>query len=116
MTETFPIVPSQVRLLWVVVPLIVVLLGVAGALGYTLSAGHTARFEVSPSGLRLRGDFYGRTIPPADLQPEAARAIDLRAERALSRWSAQEERRSQATRLVGSDFETGSARCSTSRI
>ena len=85
MTETFPIVPNQdqARLLWVVVPLILVVLGVAGVLGYTLSAAHTARFEVSPSGLRLRGDFYGRTIPAADLQPEAARAIDLRAERAL---------------------------------
>lgn len=83
MTETFPIVPGQVRLLWLVVPLVLVMLGVAGLLAYTMSAARTARFEVSPSGLRLRGDFYGRTIPVADLRPEAARPVDLRTERGL---------------------------------
>jgi hypothetical protein len=83
MTETFPIVPGQVRLLWVMVPLVLIVLSAAGALGYTLSAARTARFEVSTSGLRLHGDFYGRTIPAAELQVENARAIDLRTERAL---------------------------------
>lgn len=83
MTETFPIVPGHVRLLWVVVPLILGVLGAAGALAYTLTAARTARFEVSPSGLRLRGDFYGRLIPAAQLQPEAARAVDLRTEALL---------------------------------
>ncbi len=83
MTETFPIVPGQVRLLWVVVSLLLVVLSATGALGYALSAARTARFEVSPSGLRLRGDFYGRTIPAAELQLDAARAVDLRTDRAL---------------------------------
>lgn len=83
MTETFPIVPGQLRMLWVVLPLVLVVLGTVGVLAYTLSAARTARFEVSPSGLRLRGDFYGRVIPARELQPDAARAVDLRTERAL---------------------------------
>ncbi|GLC24919.1 hypothetical protein rosag_14320 [Roseisolibacter agri] len=83
MTETFPIVPGQLRLLWIAVPLVLVVLGAAGALAYTLSAARTARFEVSAHGLRLRGDFYARTIPAAALQPDAARAVDLRTEQAL---------------------------------
>jgi hypothetical protein len=83
MTETFPIVPGQVRMLWVVVPLLLVVFVAVAALAYTLSAARTARFEVSPSGLRLRGDFYGRLIPADELQPAAARAVDLRTERAL---------------------------------
>ncbi|HEV2591612.1 MAG TPA: PH domain-containing protein [Gaiellaceae bacterium] len=83
MTETFPIIPGQVRMLWVVVPLLLVALGAAGVLAYTVAASRTARFEVSPDGLRLRGDFYGRFIPASELQAEAARVIDLRTERAL---------------------------------
>jgi hypothetical protein len=83
MTETFPIVPGHLRLLWIAVPIVLVVLATAGALTYTLSAARSARFEVSPDGLRLRGDFYGRMIPAADLKPEEARAIDLRTERSL---------------------------------
>ena len=83
MTETFPIVPGQVRLLWVVVPLLLVVLGGAGTLAYTIAGSRTARFEVSPSGLRLRGDFYGRRIAAAELRADAARSVDLRSESSL---------------------------------
>jgi len=36
------------------------------------------RFEVSPEGLRIRGDlFYGRTIPRTELMLDQARVLDL---------------------------------------
>lgn len=87
MTDTFPIIPGQVRMLWVIVPIAVLLVltlaVVGGALAYTLEGSRNASFEVSPAGLRLRGDFYGRLIPAAALRPEAARAVDLRTDPAF---------------------------------
>jgi hypothetical protein len=74
MSETFPIVPGQLRILWALVPLVLVF----AALGTTFSGARLARFEVSPAGLRLRGDLYGRLIPTAQLRLDSARAIDLR--------------------------------------
>jgi hypothetical protein len=68
-------------MLWtIIVPVFLLLLGVGGALAYTTSASRTSRFEVSPAGLRLRGDFYGRLIPAAALRVDEARAVDLRVE------------------------------------
>lgn len=83
MTETFPIVPGQVRLLWVAVPLALVILGALAAVAFSVSGARTARFEVSREGLRLRGDFYGRLVPAADLRADLARPVDLERERAL---------------------------------
>ena len=83
MTETFAIVPSTARPLWVVVPVALLLLGVIALLFATTSGGRRARFEVSERGLRLRGDLYGRLIPPTSLRAAEARVVDLRAEREL---------------------------------
>jgi hypothetical protein len=83
MTETFPIVPGQIRILWVIVPVLLVMLLGAAAMGYALTGARSARFEVSPQGLRLRGDFYGRFVPASALLLDSARAVDLDAERAL---------------------------------
>jgi hypothetical protein len=83
MIETFPIVPGQIRVLWLVIPVILGLSAI-GALLYSLSSAQTARFEVSNQGLRLRGDFYGRFIPASALQLDGARAINLRAEPTLA--------------------------------
>ena len=60
--------------------LIVALIGVPilAIVGYLISAPRLIRFEVSPEGLRIRGDFfYGRTIPVSRLEMEKARAIDF---------------------------------------
>lgn len=78
MTESFPIVPAQDRLLWLLVGLVatvlvvVVLLMIATALG----ARHS-RFEVSADGLRLRGDLYGRFVPAAAIRGRDARIVNL---------------------------------------
>jgi hypothetical protein len=84
MTETFPIVPGQVRLLWVAVPSLLILLGLIATVAYSLSGAHNARFEVSPVGLRLRGDFYGRFIVASDLRLDSARAVNLQTEPTLA--------------------------------
>ncbi|HWZ59727.1 MAG TPA: PH domain-containing protein [Gemmatimonadaceae bacterium] len=82
--ETFPIIPGTVRAFWLLVPLVVILAATFGGLAFSLSGARNASFEVSPVGLRLRGDFYGRFIPAADLRLDGARAVDLRAEPALA--------------------------------
>lgn len=84
MTETFSIVPGNVRMLWLALPLLLVILGAGALLAYSLSSARTARFEVSAAGLRLRGDLYGRLVPAAVIRADAARAVDLGAERALA--------------------------------
>jgi hypothetical protein len=83
MTETFSIIPGQVRVFWILVPVVVLVLASVVALFYSLSSARNARFEVSTEGLRLRGDFYGRLIPANTLRLDSARAVDLQAERNL---------------------------------
>lgn len=83
MTETFPIIPGQIRMMWVIVPIALVLIVTMTALAYTLGGPRRATFEVSPAGLRLRGDLYGRLVPAAQLRVDEARPVDLASERAL---------------------------------
>lgn len=84
MIETFSIIPAQTRFLWIGLPLVLLVLASMGALIYSLSSARTARFEVSADGLRLHGDLYGRLIPAKSLRLDAARAVDLSAERSLA--------------------------------
>lgn len=84
MIETFPIVPGQVRMLWVIGPLLLVILIPGVLLVLTLRGSRDARFEVSAAGLRLRGDMYGRMIPAAALRVDDARAVDLNVDRSLA--------------------------------
>ena len=84
MTDTFPIIPASPRALWVILVLLggisLLLLAVLSA---TLYGARASRFELSPTGLRLRGDFYGRLVPAAQLCGASARRVDLTAERDL---------------------------------
>lgn len=84
MTETFPIIPAQLRLLGVGLPLLLIVLGVFALLGASLFGSRHARFEVSSEGLRLRGDLYGRLVPTSALKLDEARAVNLRADTALA--------------------------------
>jgi hypothetical protein len=84
MIETFPIVPGPVRMLWFVVPICLLVAATVGALIYSLSSARAARFEVSPAGLRLRGDLYGRLIPASTLRLDEVRAVNLDSEPSLT--------------------------------
>jgi len=90
MTETFAIIPANMRSPWVVGLLGVILLAVivgmivvGAAFVVSLRGGSNARFEVSSAGLQLHGDLYGRLIPPSMLELDSARAVDLNRDREL---------------------------------
>jgi hypothetical protein len=58
-------------------PLVVVLV-VLAIVGYSVATGaRKSTFEVSPAGLRLRGDFYGRMIPASELRVDGVARIDI---------------------------------------
>lgn len=78
--QTFTIEPAGLKPLWLLVPVGVILLGVACLLVMTVVGSRTAKFEISPDGLRLRGDLYSRFIPRSELRASEATRVD---------WSAQ---------------------------
>ena len=83
--DTFPIAPAATRALWLVPALmVVVLVPVLILVGVSLRGSRAARFEVSPTGLRLEGDLYGRTIPAGQLRTRDARRVDFAADPALA--------------------------------
>ena len=86
--ETFPIAPAATRALWLVPLLLVaVLVPVIVLIGGTVVGARGSRFEISQAGLRLHGDWYGRTIPPGQIRGRDARRVDLAAEPALApKW------------------------------
>jgi hypothetical protein len=84
MTEVFPIAPGSAKPLWFLVPVFLILLGAAALLFYSVTGARNALFEVSPAGLRLKGDLYGRMIPAEDLRGGASREVDLRQARELT--------------------------------
>ena len=76
--EVFTIAPADTRALWLIglIPLFVLVL-VVSILWASINGARSATFEVSPAGLRLRGDWYGRFIPADHLVRGMARRIDL---------------------------------------
>ncbi len=78
MTTTFAIAPAGMRPLWLLVPIGALLLGVLAMLALAWYGSQHARFDISPAGLRLRGDVYGRLVAAPDLRGGAARIVDLR--------------------------------------
>jgi hypothetical protein len=75
--QVFAIAPSGTRPLLVLVPVVVVLVAVLAAVAFSLLGPRRARFEVSPDGLRLRGDWYGRFVPREAMATDRARRVDL---------------------------------------
>jgi hypothetical protein len=95
--QEFLIAPATGRAMWFVllVPGLVLFL-VTGLLGAAVFGARSARFEVSPAGLRLRGDVYGRLIPAAHLRGGSAARVDLAATPGLT-----PRRRTMGTGLPG---------------
>ena len=83
--EAFPIAPASSRSLWFFIPIAVLLFAATAALVTTALGSRRARYELSPAGISLRGDLYGRRlIPASDLLGGAARIVDLDREPELS--------------------------------
>jgi Bacterial PH domain len=85
--NVFPIAPAESRYLWFVIPVVVLLLGIALAgvvlLVTSVRGSQTSRFEIRADGVRLAGDLYGRLVPRAALRVAAARRVDLAREDSL---------------------------------
>lgn len=77
MTQVFPMVSAPMRSLVLLGGIALLLVAVLGVLGYVTYSATQARFEVSSDGLRIRGDFFGRTIPIQALRLDEARVVDL---------------------------------------
>jgi hypothetical protein len=76
MTETFYIVPAAARGLWIVLGFVLLLLCfVVVMIARTARGAQNSTFELSPAGLRLRGDLYGRMIPASSLRGGEARRL-----------------------------------------
>jgi len=76
--QEFPIAPGNLRGMLLLLGIVGLVLAVVLGLVLTSAMGaRTARFQVSPEGLRLRGDLYGRLIPAAELRVDEARRVDL---------------------------------------
>lgn len=75
--ETFPIAPAASRSLWLLLVVLAVVIVPIVVLGVSLAGARAARFEVSPAGLRLRGDWYGRLIPGGEIRGDASRRVDF---------------------------------------
>lgn len=94
--QVFEIAPAGMRPLWILLPVALLLLLAFGVAAASALGSNRARFELSPEGLRLRGDLYGRFVPAAQLRGGSARVVDLTREHEL-----QPRRRTFGTALPG---------------
>jgi hypothetical protein len=72
--QVFAIAPAGTR---GVVLMLIILVPVFLLVGMSLLGSWTSRFEVSPEGLRLRGDLYGRLIPASQIVADGVRRVDF---------------------------------------
>jgi hypothetical protein len=72
--QIFDMAPGGGRMLWILIFVIVILGGTATLL---FVGARQAKFEMSPEGLRIRGNLYGRFIAAAQLRIDEARVVDL---------------------------------------
>jgi PH (Pleckstrin Homology) domain-containing protein len=76
--QTFSIAPAASKAVWFLPAILVPVLLIVVVVTYAAVHGaRNARFEVSPDGLRLSGDLYGRFIPAAQLRTDEARRVDF---------------------------------------
>jgi len=77
MRQVFTIIPAGNGPLWFFGGLSVLLLGLVCMFAWIAYSSQYASFDVSPNGLRLQGDLFGRRIAASALIVGEARAMDL---------------------------------------
>ena len=82
MNQVFPITPASSHIFWIIGPVGALMLGLLVLFGYLAHSASHVTFEVSPEGLRIRGDLYGRLVPAASLVPAEAKQINLQSDSA----------------------------------
>lgn len=83
MPDVFVMPPAPTRSMWVILVAIVLVVLPMLLLGYVLKSGRTTHYQVTESGLSIRGTLYGRMIPWNALAVTDARHVDLSTERGL---------------------------------
>ncbi len=83
MRHVFTIIPAGSAPLWFFLALATLLLSLVLLFGWIAWSAKHARFEITPAGLRLVGDVWGRRIPGDVLVVERARPVDLEREAPL---------------------------------
>lgn len=77
-TLVFPMIPAAVKATWFFAAVICVLILPLLLLAWLAWSTQHAQFTVSPEGLRLQGDLWGRHIPLRALKLDEAVVTDLR--------------------------------------
>lgn len=83
MRHVFTIIPSGGGPLWFAAGLSAFLIVLMLLFAWIAWSSRHATFTVSPTGLRLVGDLWGRRIPAVELEVERARPVDLEREAPL---------------------------------
>ena len=78
MTTVFQMTPAPAKALWFLAALCMLMAVLTVMFGYMTYSVRSARFEISPVGLRLVGDVWGRTIPWDLIDVGGAKSLDLR--------------------------------------
>ncbi len=76
-TTVFPIIPAAGKSLWVLAAIALALLLTMALMGYLAWSTRHVTCTVSPAGLRIQGDMYGRLIPLQSLLLEQATVSNL---------------------------------------
>jgi hypothetical protein len=84
MKQVFTIVPAGNGALWFFAGISLFLLLIICLFGWLAWSSKYSRFEVTPDGLRLVGDLWGRRIPASALIGSGVRVVDLRRETDLA--------------------------------
>ena len=79
MVEVFPILPAAPKALWLLWGIFALTFALTLMLAFLAWSPTHVRFEVSPEGIRVRGDLFGRTIPGTVLLADQARTLNLNA-------------------------------------
>jgi len=77
MSEVFQMAPPPAKASWMFAAILALLALLLALFGYLAWSVRHSSFEVTPEGLRLQGDLWGRTVPFAALELERARRVDL---------------------------------------
>ena len=79
MTTVFQMTPAPAKALWFLGGLCLLMAALTILFAWVAYSARNARFEVSPAGVRLVGDLWGRTVPWDVIDLGGARSLDLRA-------------------------------------
>jgi len=80
MKQIFPIVPAANGPVWVLGGVSLLLVALVILMAYVAHSSRNTRFEITATGLRIKGNLYGRTIPLQSLQTDQARILNLNQE------------------------------------